>query len=139
MALYTYFSSWDELIQTAAIEAFATLSDTIEATAGWRENTKALILHYLDLHLRKPGLLAAILRLGASAAGPASAFRRQFGHAISALEVSSDQAQLVEYLLVDYAHGFALAAAMSENGAITLSDAEPVIDFYLDCLESTIQ
>lgn len=134
MALYHYYANKEELLAAVA----AVLVDTIyqpPAQGNWRRELRALAISYLETLMKYPGLLETVVGLGGQAKGPAEVFRARFAAASASLALSSAQQENAISTLVDYIHGFALAAGHDSKGALRAGNAEGPLKVILDGIE----
>jgi len=113
MTLYHYFPSKSELLAAMVTQAFTSLDPQrppFDATQPLEQRLQGLAQAYLEVAFRVPALLAELIAGRINAAEPASRFAALFRQAVADVPIRDDQRRDVEYLLIDYLHGFALGA-----------------------------
>ncbi|WP_322740883.1 TetR/AcrR family transcriptional regulator [Desulfotalea psychrophila] len=132
MAIYYYYSNKTAILEAVTVDLMESIYEP-DGHKSWRDELLCLSVSYLRLLQDYAGLLETMLAM--SDVSPAKIFISRFEEILSPLNLPEPDKKDAMDLLVDYLHGFALAARCNDgNKSLTVDVARGPITFYLDAL-----
>jgi AcrR family transcriptional regulator len=123
MALYHHAGSRDALLAAMSETVYAGVDDPPPRGSA-RAQIEALLFRYCGRVLAHPGMTMAIFADPRHFEGATERLTRQLSELLVATGLDTELARHWLYILIDYTHGFALAAAMSRGSPAASSETE---------------
>lgn len=120
MALYHHAGSRDALLSAMSETVYAGIDHAREGST--RAQVEALLMGYCGRVLAHPGMTIAIFASPKHYKGPTERLTTRLSELLDDVGLGSELARHWLYILVDYTHGFALAAAMSKRPPVESAD-----------------